>query len=93
MSTNRSLDTTQDGGRPATPGPRANLGGREMRPFVGIAWDGPKLAPPGGGLGGRMALARKARTGAPGKTRTSNPQIRSLVLYPIELRAQPRAAV
>jgi len=29
--------------------------------------------------------------GAPGKTRTSNPQIRSLVLYPIELRAQPRA--
>ena len=25
--------------------------------------------------------------GAPGKTRTSNPQIRSLVLYPIELRA------
>jgi hypothetical protein len=31
--------------------------------------------------------------GAPGKTRTSNPQIRSLVLYPIELRAQPRAGV
>jgi hypothetical protein len=27
-------------------------------------------------------------SGAPGKTRTSNPQIRSLVLYPIELRAQ-----
>ena len=25
-------------------------------------------------------------SGAPGKTRTSNPQIRSLVLYPIELR-------
>src|SRR5258705_8287320 len=28
--------------------------------------------------------------GAPGKTRTSNPQIRSLVLYPIELRAPAR---
>ena len=28
--------------------------------------------------------------GAPGRTRTSNPQIRSLVLYPIELRAQRR---
>jgi hypothetical protein len=31
--------------------------------------------------------------GAPGKTRTSNPQIRSLVLYPIELRAQSGAGV
>ncbi len=26
--------------------------------------------------------------GAPEKIRTSNPQIRSLVLYPVELRAQ-----
>ena len=26
--------------------------------------------------------------GAPGGTRTHNPQIRSLVLYPVELRAQ-----
>ena len=38
-----------------------------------------------------MNQVRKGRnslkTGAPGKTRTSNPQIRSLVLYPIELRA------
>src|ERR1700722_8318806 len=29
--------------------------------------------------------------GAPGETRTPNPQIRSLVLYPIELRAPTRA--
>ena len=48
-----------------------------MRPFVGIAWDGPEPGLPGGGLDGRMGLAGKARTGAPGKTRTSNPQIRS----------------
>jgi hypothetical protein len=27
------------------------------------------------------------KTGAPEETRTPNPQIRSLVLYPIELRA------
>ena len=31
--------------------------------------------------------------GAPGEIRTPNPQIRSLVLYPIELRAQPGAGV
>jgi hypothetical protein len=30
--------------------------------------------------------ARRAKGGAPGRTRTSNPQIRSLMLYPIELR-------
>jgi hypothetical protein len=39
-----------------------------------------------------MALARDPASdgeiGAPGRTRTSNPQIRSLVLYPIELRVQ-----
>ena len=34
---------------------------------------------------------RMAPDGAPGRTRTSNPQIRSLVLYPIELRAQREA--
>src|SRR5918992_2919537 len=28
------------------------------------------------------------KSGAPGETRTPNPQIRSLVLYPIELRAR-----
>ena len=33
------------------------------------------------------ALRAQEAVGAPGKTRTSNPQIRSLVLYPIELRA------
>ncbi len=31
--------------------------------------------------------------GAPGEIRTPNPQIRSLVLYPIELRAQPRPGI
>lgn len=31
--------------------------------------------------------------GAPEEIRTPNPQIRSLVLYPIELRAHPTAAV
>ena len=30
--------------------------------------------------------------GAPGRIRTSDPQIRSLVLYPAELRAHPRSA-
>jgi hypothetical protein len=30
--------------------------------------------------------------GAPGKIRTPNPQIRSLVLYPIELRALRQGA-
>ena len=50
---------------------------RKKRPFVGIAWDGPKPGRAGGGLGSRMGLAGKARSGAPGKTRTSNPQIRS----------------
>ena len=53
--------------------------GEGMRPFVGIAWDGPKTGPPGGEPSGRMALVGKARTRAPGKTRTSNPQIRSLM--------------
>jgi hypothetical protein len=47
---------------------------------------------------GRLILVVKicnvnAVTGAPGKTRTSNPQIRSLVLYPIELRAQQGAGM
>jgi hypothetical protein len=32
-------------------------------------------------------LLYQAPIGAPGETRTPNPQIRSLVLYPIELRA------
>jgi hypothetical protein len=37
---------------------------------------------------------RKERTGAPGEIRTPNPQIRSLVLYPVELRAHvPLSAV
>ena len=46
----------------------------------------------GDGSGGN-APAASARPGAPERIRTPNPQIRSLVLYPIELRAQPGAAV
>jgi hypothetical protein len=38
-------------------------------------------------------LLHNEKTGAPGKTRTSNPQIRSLVLYPIELRVQSGAGM
>ena len=38
------------------------------------------------------AFHRHEKNGAPGKTRTSNPQIRSLVLYPIELRAPASGA-
>ena len=49
------------------------------------AWTCPM---PGGVEDARGKLARPERkTGAPGETRTPNPQIRSLVLYPIELRA------
>jgi hypothetical protein len=33
------------------------------------------------------------KAGAPEETRTPNPQIRSLVLYPIELRARGAAGV
>src|SRR4051812_35613504 len=32
-------------------------------------------------------LRRQGKAGAPGEVRTPNPQIRSLVLYPVELRA------
>ncbi len=34
-----------------------------------------------------VAFLSHWKDGAPGETRTPNPQIRSLVLYPIELRA------
>src|SRR5678815_3565868 len=37
---------------------------------------------------GSIGGSEIARVGAPGRTRTPNPQIRSLMLYPIELRAQ-----
>ena len=59
---------------------------------VGVAWEG--RTPPA-----TQAAADKFITdficllGAPGRTRTSNPQIRSLVLYPIELRAQAGGGV
>ena len=39
-------------------------------------------------VGHWYVFAAKRKAGAPGRTRTSNPQIRSLVLYPIELRVQ-----
>ena len=55
-----------------------------------------KTETPAGGTDGRNMLAISGKTankksGAPGRTRTSNPQIRSLVLYPIELRVQQGA--
>ena len=40
-----------------------------------------------------LVFAVLYRSGAPEETRTPNPQIRSLVLYPIELRAHSRAGV
>src|SRR3954464_13953237 len=41
-------------------------------------------------MAGEFARANRtaSESGAPGEIRTPNPQIRSLVLYPIELRAQ-----
>ena len=36
----------------------------------------------------RKYMKPKIKVGAPGGIRTPNPQIRSLVLYPIELRAR-----
>lgn len=39
---------------------------------------------------GNHAALRPKRDGAPGRIRTHDPQIRSLVLYPVELRAHGR---
>jgi hypothetical protein len=39
------------------------------------------------GSGDPVTPRTNGKPGAPGETRTPNPQIRSLVLYPIELRA------
>ncbi len=39
---------------------------------------------------GNLAIAGFEKSGAPGRIRTSDPQVRSLVLYPAELRA-PKA--
>jgi hypothetical protein len=44
----------------------------------------PRRAPAG------LAFYNSLKSGAPEETRTPNPQIRSLVLYPIELRVQRR---
>jgi hypothetical protein len=41
------------------------------------------------GATGRNAL----RNGDPGGSRTPNPQIRSLMLYPVELRSHPRQLI
>src|SRR4051812_46191570 len=40
------------------------------------------------GTAKRYCLSAEKRNGAPGRIRTSGPQIRSLVLYPAELRAR-----
>jgi hypothetical protein len=42
----------------------------------------------GGEFGKGHALTAVAKTGAPEEIRTPDPQIRSLVLYPAELRAR-----
>ena len=38
----------------------------------------------------RSPLLQKTHSGLPGETRTHNPQLRRLVLYPVELRAADR---
>ena len=47
-----------------------------------------KIAPPGAPVGTRFKQEgdHTERNGAPGRTRTCDPQIRNLVLYPAELR-------
>ena len=62
----------------APPRGRGQIGGIAWDTTLGEHTDCRRLAP--------KALALKEKLGAPGRTRTSNPQIRSLVLYPIELR-------
>ena len=53
----------------------------------------PKSRHQGCGVLLAKGLVLLVENGAPGKTRTSNPQIRSLVLYPIELRARAASGV
>ena len=53
-----------------------------------MAWEASEAGPFVRDPGGRPALTANGEAGAPGETRTPNPQIRSLVLYPIELRAR-----
>jgi hypothetical protein len=50
----------------------------DMSPFVGIAWEGLFRRSPGRQPKTQKSLLHNEKTGAPGKTRTSNPQIRSL---------------
>ena len=51
---------------------------RRVEPSVGMAWDGLEARSADGDPAGRLALATFAGPGAPGETRTPNPQIRSL---------------
>ena len=56
-----------------------------------IILDGlPSLAPTYAKLlqRGRHEIYLRAKDGAPGLVRTGNPQLRRLVLYPVELRAR-----
>src|ERR1700676_2977833 len=55
-----------------------------FRHHGGLAWEASEPGSPVGGAGDRRAVVANRKPGAPGRTRTSNPQIRSLVLYPIE---------
>ena len=52
--------------------------GAVLEPSVGIAWDDLEASADAGNPVGRNALATNGRAGAPGETRTPNPQIRSL---------------
>ena len=73
------------GGRPA----KAAAQDRDRKSVVGV--NKGATCRVGGSNTKKAALCKGGlENGAPGRTRTSNPQIRSLVLYPIELRALRR---
>jgi hypothetical protein len=63
-----------------------SLADRGFRPDSAV----PIFTLQGGSRNGRMKPV--PRNGAPGRIRTSGPQIRSLVLYPAELRARASIA-
>jgi hypothetical protein len=70
---------------PASPG-LGGLGrpfGAEQGPVEGMWWDAKKKRPFALRVNGRKPLICKEFRGAPEETRTPDPQIRSLVLYPM----------
>ena len=79
VSISSTLAETALQGARSMPGPAPTLPYYSpIKPKPRHQWCGVLLA---------KGLVLLVENGAPGKTRTSNPQIRSLVLYPIELRA------